>query len=260
MKKNKISCIYKIICKNNNKFYIGSSININIRLNQHIRLLKRNKHKNKYLQKSWNKYGEKNFRFEIMETVHDINQLLTREKWWIDTTDCCNRKIGFNISINPIAPNTGRFIDLTGQNFGRLTPIKHIGKNEWGHSQWLCRCSCGKEKIILGNSLRRGLTKSCGCLHNEGNNFKHGHSQKDKISRTYQRWQNIIDRCSNPNNASYENYNKIKIKICYEWSNKENGFKNFLKDMGECPGKEYSIYKINNNLGYYKENCRWVKK
>lgn len=107
MKKNKISCIYKIICINN-KFYIGSAIDINRRLKDHRELLRKNIHPNPYLQNTWNKYGEKNFRFEIMETVHDINQLLTREKWWIDTTDCCNRKVGFNISLNPLAPMRGR--------------------------------------------------------------------------------------------------------------------------------------------------------
>ena len=59
------------------------------------------------------------------------------------------------------------FIDLTGRKFGRLTVIKRSYPNKWGNAMWLCRCKCGREKIIVSNSLRRGNTKSCGCLHKE---------------------------------------------------------------------------------------------
>jgi len=56
----------------------------------------------------------------------------------------------------------GRFIDLTGQRFGRLVPIKYVGK-----SKWLCKCDCNNEKIINGQALKNGLTKSCGCIRRE---------------------------------------------------------------------------------------------
>jgi len=178
-----LSGIYKIICRSNNKFYIGSSININRRFKDHIRLLKRNNNKNKYLQNSWNKYGEKNFKFEIIEIVNNVKQLLIREKWWIDNTNCYNRKIGFNISVDPAAPQTGNFNDLTGQKFGKLTVVKPNGKNQWGNYRWLCRCYCGKEKIISSTNLISGNTKSCGCLYVGGNNFKHGKTKIGKVSK-----------------------------------------------------------------------------
>lgn len=64
--KNKIiSGIYLITCKKNNKKYIGQSINIRDRWKRHIRSLKNNNHRNDYMQKFWNKYGEKSFKFEI---------------------------------------------------------------------------------------------------------------------------------------------------------------------------------------------------
>ena len=60
-----------------------------------------------------------------------------------------------------------KFIDLMGQKFGRLTVIQRAGFDKRRNSNWLCKCECGTEKIIAGRSLRRGHTKSCGCLRRE---------------------------------------------------------------------------------------------
>ena len=57
--------------------------------------------------------------------------------------------------------------DLTGKRFGRLTVIKYYGSNKKGKSLWLCKCKCGNNKIVLGNSLVTNLTKSCGCYNKE---------------------------------------------------------------------------------------------
>ena len=64
-------------------------------------------------------------------------------------------------------------IDLTGQTFGRLIVIREYGRAKNGAVLWLCRClgkngnDCGKEVIVSTNDLRRGHTKSCGCLSRE---------------------------------------------------------------------------------------------
>lgn len=59
-------------------------------------------------------------------------------------------------------------IDLIGQKFGRLTIIKKDNSNKRGIF-WLCKCDCGIEKVIYGEDIRQGKTKSCGCLRREGN-------------------------------------------------------------------------------------------
>ncbi len=56
-----------------------------------------------------------------------------------------------------------KFIDLTGQRFGKITVIKRVANDKDNHAYFLCRCDCGNEKIILGRSLRNGSTRSCGC-------------------------------------------------------------------------------------------------
>lgn len=77
-------------------------------------------------------------------------------------------------------------IDLTGQRFGRLVVIEKAGNNKEGRAMWLCRCSCGNERIILGKSLRNGHTQSCGCLNKEIN------SERSLINRVGQRFGRLV--------------------------------------------------------------------
>lgn len=84
------------------------------------------------------------------------SKLLKGEK-----TDCgCEKEK----SLNP------RAVDMTGQKFGRLTVLHPVFMQKTASKKkmaWLCRCDCGKEKIVLRNNLISGRTKSCGCLHSE---------------------------------------------------------------------------------------------
>jgi hypothetical protein len=56
------------------------------------------------------------------------------------------------------------FIDLNGQRFGKWTVLNSGGRNKWGQGIWNCICDCGKQKIVDAWSLRRGDSKSCGCV------------------------------------------------------------------------------------------------
>ena len=146
-----------------------------------------------------------------------------------------------------------KFIDLVGQRFGRLIVIRFDGRDKWRKSYWLCRCDCGKEKIIGGNNLRSGNTKSCGCLA-KNNALKHGHTIKGKGTRTYESWHSMIQRCTNPKDKRYKDYGGRGITVCERWL---NSFPNFLEDMGDRP-KGHQIDRMNNDKGYHKSNCLWV--
>ncbi len=77
------SGIYKIINKITNDFYIGSSKDVYIRKSQHFSKLRKNKHINKHLQASFNKYGEDNFEFEVILLCEETF-LLKEEQFKID--------------------------------------------------------------------------------------------------------------------------------------------------------------------------------
>lgn len=89
--------IYKIENKINGKVYIGKSIDINRRWYSHKNELNGQRHCNNYLQNSWNKYGEDNFIFEILELCQK-EELNDREKFWIETYYANNAITGYNLT------------------------------------------------------------------------------------------------------------------------------------------------------------------
>lgn len=90
--------IYAIKNKINNKIYIGQSIDIESRLNKHLYLLNVVKDDSRHLQRSWDKYGEENFEFQIVEVLNRKEELNGREIYWIDFYKTANRTYGYNIS------------------------------------------------------------------------------------------------------------------------------------------------------------------
>jgi group I intron endonuclease len=94
--------IYKITNTVSGKIYVGCASNVRTRINGHLYDLRRNIHSNAYLQKSWNKYGEKVFIFETVEEC-SIDNLHAREHYWVNELKCLDRSVGYNIK--PTDPN-----------------------------------------------------------------------------------------------------------------------------------------------------------
>lgn len=73
---------------------------------------------------------------------------------------------------------------------------------------------------------------------------------------TYYTWAGMLARCRNKNDPAYPRYGGRGIEVCDRWSGDE-GFKNFLTDMGERPNG-LSLDRVDNSKGYLPENCRWA--
>ena len=100
-----------------------------------------------------------------------------------------------------------KFIDRTGQKFGRLTLIERVENNKFNQVQWKCRCDCGKEVIVKAYSLTTGQTKSCGCLKKEQDfiniiKVKHGKCN----TRLYNIWRDMKWRCNSPKSKRHKFY------------------------------------------------------
>lgn len=145
--------------------------------------------------------------------------------------------------------------DITGKKFNHLTVIENI-LDKKGRRMWLCKCDCGNLKTAQITDLELGKVnscKECSSKFRTKRQIIHGHSLTKNKTPTYKSWTNMYTRSTNPNRKQSKDYVLRGITMCDRWFD----FENFLADMGERPDG-MSIDRINNDLGYYKENCRWA--
>jgi group I intron endonuclease len=249
--------VYRIRNLINQKSYYGSSKNIHKRWVTHNKQLKNNTHDNQILQRAWNKYGEKNFVFEIIEECSE-NELFEIEQKYLDTNPEYNIGLkaggGDNFSKNPnkkiivenIKSGSKRWRDSLSDDEKKKIFSKPLEKNpNWRGGKSFIYCKCGK-RIGYGHTY----CKKCVPRSNENNPFfnkKHSEETKKKISqlrmgkyagkqnkpiiiddveyRSYGEASKKLSICANTirwrvlsKNPKYINYRfKEKIKKCYTY-------------------------------------------
>ena len=107
--------------------------------------------------------------------------------------------------------NQPRFVNLTGRSFSRLTAIDYAGKGRWWFS-----CQCGNVVVVVGGDVRRGATRSCGCLLSEVARRRvttHGLSKHP----LWQTFKAMRDRCCSPTRREYRWYGGRGIRVHQPW-------------------------------------------
>ena len=156
-------------------------------------------------------------------------------------------------------------LNLDGRRFGRLTVLKYVSSNKRGRALWLCKCSCGSQKVILGDHLTRKDNKgilSCGCLQKE-NRIKHGAYLENADIRFHIKFsllQSLKDRARRRGYESDLEINdmpeipdvcpvfKIKFQLYRKWSSGKGRGKGRNRHDNSP-----TIDRLNSNLPYLKK-------
>lgn len=280
MKKNKISGIYLITNKIDNKHYVGLSINCLERFSKHKSLLRRCKHHNQHLQSAWDKYGEESFVFEILEE-HNNEYLHSFENFWCNLLDSHNREFGYNIDLtNPNKKtnlnketiekirisNTGREVSIETRN--KLRDI-NLGKKYSDETIEILKNSAKNKSVSVyskdgsfikkyksirecGRQMSIDSSHICKCIKNK---FNIVNGYIFKYSNDILTQEEIVYRNSKSNDSK-----KVKV-IGYKLSGELIGEYNSFYEAGKVNNLDpYKISLCIKGLQKRVKDTIWIKK
>lgn len=150
-----------------------------------------------------------------------------------------------------------KILSLIGKTFDKYTVIERVANSSDNHTRWLCKCICGRKKIVIGKHLQSGASKSCGCSRRKGEGWL---STATKIhQQMYSDGDITIEKfielsqlnCSYCGIEPHTTANRAKY----------SGSKVSIERQEECYWTYNGLDRINSNRGHYLGNvvtcCRW---
>lgn len=152
---------------------------------------------------------------------------------------------------------------MISKTFGRLTVISEADSNKYvdgkgtkrTQRKMRCKCECGNVREYLLENLKRGTTKSCGCLNKEilvDKATKHGYSR----TRLYRILVGMKDRCHNEKSNDWKWYGGKGVSVCGAWLDSFIEFREWALSSGYS--EELTIDRIDSDKGYSPDNCQWI--
>lgn len=151
-------------------------------------------------------------------------------------------------------------LDLTGDRYGRLTVLRETQPNN-SRRRWECRCECGIVKEYFQQAILYGDTKSCGCYNLENKSGLHKATYHGMGGHPlYGTWKKMRSRITNPDNDAYDNYGGRGLGMDKLWIERPNEFIEWAENNGWYDGCGLSLDRVDNNRGYFPDNCRFASR
>lgn len=144
-------------------------------------------------------------------------------------------------------------VDISGQRFGRLVALRKAPSQK-RCSHWWMRCDCGAEVSIATQSLRSGLSKSCGCYQREcaAQRGTESRTHGMRHSAEYSVFCGMKRRCENPNEKAFARYGALGVEFRF------TSFEQFFSEVGPRPSTKHQIDR-RDPFGHYEPgNVRWT--